>query len=79
MDWFLYDNGLRHERVKGKFLILHRITRCVSSPNGICRMNPLSANLKNGLTIENQLTEFRKKQQETFTKIKKPHLSPKSN
>ena len=20
MDWFLYDNGLRHERVKGKSL-----------------------------------------------------------
>ena len=20
MDWFLYDNGLLHERVKGKFL-----------------------------------------------------------
>ena len=21
MDWFLYDNGLRHERVKGRVLI----------------------------------------------------------
>ena len=31
------------------------------------------------ITIENQLTEFRKKQQEKFTKIKKPHVSPKSN
>ena len=20
MDWFLYDNGLRHERVKGQFI-----------------------------------------------------------
>ena len=29
--------------------------------------------------IENQLTEFPKKQQEKFTKIKKPHVSPKSN
>ena len=31
------------------------------------------------ITIENQLTEFRKKQQEKFTKVKKPHVSPKSN
>ena len=31
------------------------------------------------ITIENQLTEFRKKQQEKFTKIKKSHVSPKSN
>ena len=31
------------------------------------------------ITIENQLTEFRKKQQEKFTKIKKLHVSPKSN
>ena len=31
------------------------------------------------ITTENQLTEFRKKQQEKFTKIKKPHGSPKSN
>ena len=31
------------------------------------------------ITIENQLTEFRKKQQEKFTKIRKPHASPKSN
>ena len=21
MDWFLYDNGLRHERVKGEFSV----------------------------------------------------------
>ena len=34
---------------------------------------------KSIITIENQLTEFRKKQQEKFTKIKKPHVSPKSN
>ena len=27
MDWFLYDNGLRHEKVKGfeSFLIFHRL------------------------------------------------------
>ena len=31
------------------------------------------------ITIENQLTEFRKKQQEKFTKVEKPHVSPKSN
>ena len=31
------------------------------------------------ITIENQLTKFRKKQQEKFTKIYKPHVSPKSN
>ena len=31
------------------------------------------------ITIENQLTEFCKKRQEKFTKIKKPHVSPKSN
>ena len=31
------------------------------------------------ITIESQLTEFRKKQQEKFTKTKKPHVSPKSN
>ena len=31
------------------------------------------------IMIENQLTEFPKKQQEKFTKIKKPHVSPKSN
>ena len=31
------------------------------------------------ITIENELTEFRKKQQEKFTKIKRPHVSPKSN
>ena len=29
--------------------------------------------------VENQLTDFRKKQLEKFTKIKKPHVSPKSN
>ena len=34
---------------------------------------------KSIITIENQLTEFRKKQQEKFTKIEKPHVSPKSN
>ena len=22
MDWFLYDNGLRHERVKGSFFYI---------------------------------------------------------
>ena len=31
------------------------------------------------ITIENQLTEFCKKQQEKFTKIKKPHASLKLN
>ena len=30
-------------------------------------------------TIENQLIEFRQKQQERFTQIKKPHVSPNSN
>ena len=30
-------------------------------------------------TIENQLTEFRQKQQDKFTKIKKPHISTNSN
>ena len=30
-------------------------------------------------TIENQLIEFRQKQQEKFTQIKKPHISPNSN
>ena len=34
---------------------------------------------KSIITIETQLTEFRKKQQEKFTKIKKPHVSPNSN
>ena len=29
--------------------------------------------------VKNQLTDFRKKQLEKFTKIKKPHVSPKSN
>ena len=32
---------------------------------------------KSIITIENQLTEFRKKQQEKFIKIKNPHVSPK--
>ena len=31
------------------------------------------------ITIENQLIEFRKKQQQKFTKIKKSHVSSKSN
>ena len=31
------------------------------------------------ITIENQLSEFRKKQEEKFTKLKRPHASPKSN
>ena len=31
------------------------------------------------ITIENQLTEFRKKRQKKFTKIKKPYVSLKSN
>ena len=31
------------------------------------------------ITIENQLTEFRKKHQEKFTQIKKPHILPNSN
>ena len=30
-------------------------------------------------TIENQLIEFRHKQQEKFTQIKKPHVSPSSS
>ena len=25
MDWFLYDNGLRHERVKNSILFLYTI------------------------------------------------------
>ena len=29
--------------------------------------------------IENQLIEFRQKEQEEFTQIKKPHISPNSN
>ena len=31
------------------------------------------------ITIENQLIEFRQKQQEKFKQIKKPHISPNSN
>ena len=31
MDWFLYDNGLRHERVKG-MSIIHQTKR--SNKNG---------------------------------------------
>ena len=31
------------------------------------------------ITIENQLIEFRKKQQQKFTKTKRSHVSPKSN
>ena len=31
------------------------------------------------ITIENQRTEFRQKQQEEFKQIKKPHISPNSN
>ena len=23
MDWFLYDNGLRHERVNGSWSVIH--------------------------------------------------------
>ena len=26
MDWFLYDNGLRHERVKSKVKILYEMS-----------------------------------------------------
>ena len=33
---------------------------------------------KSIITIENRLTEFRKKQEEKFTKIKEPHVSPNS-
>ena len=31
------------------------------------------------ITIENQLIEFRQKQQEKFKQIKKPHIAPNSN
>ena len=37
MDWFLYDNGLRHERVK----II--ITELGSGEEGVCQRNSLAS------------------------------------
>ena len=33
MDWFLYDNGLRHERVKGALRLIENFPEVIS--NGI--------------------------------------------
>ena len=40
MDWFLYDNDLRHERVKQKIFLFENAFM------GICNVNSLLRNLK---------------------------------
>ena len=39
MDWFLYDKGLRHERVKHVFVskVLHIIANSVDKLISVCR------------------------------------------
>ena len=53
-------------------------TQCEEHRNKELQQNPDIGN-RSIITIENQLTEFRKKHQEKFTQIKKPHILPNYN
>ena len=53
-------------------------TQCEEHRNEELQQNPDIGN-RSIITIENQLTEFRKKHQEKFTQIKKPHILPNYN
>ena len=50
-------------------------TQCEEHWNEELQQNPDIGN-RSIIAIENQLTEFRKKHQEKFTQIKKPHILP---
>ena len=47
MDWFLYDNGLRHERVKGFFTYLFIYTLFKVDLHITLQQKPINVNYQN--------------------------------
>ena len=73
MDWFLYDNGLRHERVKKTFN--YYSTHYINMNLGFYWEKPFSARVANLLADFSRISAFKY----TKNEIKKQNTGEKLN